>query len=284
MNINKTAFKLVLGLIILMFLNASKLYSQSAQVNTNEHSEIWHDLLTPEINKSMEFYKNMFNWSYEFHNVKGFKYAIIKNNEKIIGGIIEAHTLKSSVWVSSLLVSPQDMKRKVELIQSNKGELMIPPIKVPGMGKQLVFKGPQNETFSLKSFSKGAAKVIDNNIGNGDWLGIELWSSNTDSASKFYGKVFNVTTEKQSYDNKPYWFFNKNGKPVAGMMTNPSTSTPDQWVPYICVDDVVKTSEVVNTNGGDLIIGPDSSIRNGSLSIAQDPFGAIFCLQMKTKN
>jgi hypothetical protein len=231
----------------------------------------------------MTFYKNMFNWSYELHNSKGFKYAIVKNNNNIIGGMIEANSLKSSVWVSSLLVSPEFMKQKIVAIKNNKGELMIDPIKIPGYGKQLIFKGPQNETFSLKV---STANQIDTNRDrkaktDGDWLGIELWSSDAPSASSFYATVFNVTVEKEEYDNKPYWFFVKQGEKVASMMNNPSQSSPDQWVPYVYVQDITKSSNAVNSHGGDLIVSPNASLRNGTLSIVQDPFGAIFCLQTK---
>ena len=197
--------------------------------------------------------------------------------------MIEASSLKSSVWVSSLLVSPEFMKQKIAAIKTNKGELMIDPIKIPGYGKQLIFKGPQNETFSLKVSAniQTDTKIDRRENTHGEWLGIELWSSDISSASNFYTTVFNVTVEKEEYDNKPYWFFVKQGKKVAGMMNNPSQSSPDQWVPYVYVQDITKSSNAVNSNGGDLIVSPNASLRNGTLSIVQDPFGAIFCLQTK---
>jgi hypothetical protein len=287
MKINTTSLKWLCSLTFLVLFFTADLSAQTSGSTDNKevkkNSPIWHDLLTPNLERSMTFYKNMFNWSYELHNSKGFKYAIVKNNNNIIGGMIEANSLKSSVWVSSLLVSPEFMKQKIVAIKNNKGELMIDPIKIPGYGKQLIFKGPQNETFSLKV---STANQIDTNRDrkaktDGDWLGIELWSSDAPSASSFYARVFNVTVEKEEYDNKPYWFFVKQGEKVASMMNNPSQSSPDQWVPYVYVQDITKSSNAVNSHGGDLIVSPNASLRNGTLSIVQDPFGAIFCLQTK---
>ena len=94
-----------LTLTILCFISLS-----FTSINTNEvtHSELqndnvlWHDLITPDLDTSKSFYKNLFGWSFKDTNFKGLRYTTIYNNNKIVGGMIEIKTAKNATWISAL--------------------------------------------------------------------------------------------------------------------------------------------------------------------------------------
>ena len=142
----------------------------------------------------------------------------------------------------------------------------------------MVLEGPQGSVFSLSSkntFNGSLNAHTDSN----SWLGIELWADNPAESKVFYEKTLDVTTEEISVDNKPYWYF-KNGKTtLAGMTKNPVTNQGSQWVPYVKVSSPAAVVTATEQAGGDVILTPTDTIRNGKLAIIQDPHGALIAAQ-----
>lgn len=269
------------NILLLLFITTFSSWSNTSSIdNSALKNTIWHDLITPNLDKSQTFYKELFGWSYNTFNVKGFKYALIENKGQTIGSIIEVADTKSSVWVSSLIVSPQEMRERVKDITASGAVLVVKPLKIPGRGKQLIFKGLQGETFSLITNTDNV-KPFEVKDQEGSWFGMELWVSDIDKAKVFYKKAFQADTKEVTYDNKPYYFFTVNGTNVGGLMKNPLTNMESQWVPYLNIQNLNDIVEKVTNLKGELVLSPNKNIRNGSIGIIQDSFGAILCIQKK---
>ena len=269
------------NLFILFLLSSIIVWSNPFKTDEAKvENVIWHDLITPNLEESKGFYGDLLGWSYQTFNVKGFKYALIENNGEVIGGMIEVVTTKSSVWVSSLSVSPQEMRKRVETITANGAQLVIKPLKIPGRGKQLIFKGLQGETFSLITENNQIVKT-KNSDKNGNWYGIELWANDIQKAKDFYKKAFNVDSKEDTFDNKPYNYFMLNNIKVGGLIKNPLTNMDSQWIPYLNIKNLNDIVEKVSNLKGEVILSPNKNIRNGSIGIIQDSFGAILCIQKK---
>jgi predicted enzyme related to lactoylglutathione lyase len=269
------------NLFILFLLSSIIVWSNPFKTDEAKvENVIWHDLITPNLEESKWFYGDLFGWSYQTFNVKGFKYALIENKGEVIGGMIEVSTTKSSVWVSSLSVSPQEMRKRVETITASGAQLVIKPLKIPGRGKQLIFKGLQGETFSLITDNNQIVKT-KNSDKNGNWYGIELWANDIKKAKDFYKKAFNVDSKEEDFDNKPYNYFMLNDVKVGGLIKNPLTNMDSQWIPYLNIKNLNDIVEKVSNLKGEVILSPNKNIRNGSIGIIQDSFGAILCIQKK---
>jgi hypothetical protein len=269
------------NLFILFLLSSIIVWSNPFKTDEAKvENVIWHDLITPNLEESKGFYGDLFGWSYQTFNVKGFKYALIENKGEVIGGMIEVSTTKSSVWVSSLSVSPQEMRKRVETITASGAQLVIKPLKIPGRGKQLIFKGLQGETFSLITDNNQIVKT-KNSDKNGNWYGIELWANDIKKAKDFYKKAFNVDSKEEDFDNKPYNYFMLNDVKVGGLIKNPMTNMESQWVPYLNCNDLNSVVQKVTNLHGEVILQPNQKVRNGSIGIIQDSFGAILCIQKK---
>lgn len=247
----------------------------AAIVNT---AGIWHDLITPDLDASKAFYKALFGWDYQEKNIKGFKYTLIYNKDRIIGGMIEVPNTQSSAWISSLPLEASALNKRIKIATANGAKLAIQPIKVPGLGKQVVLEAPEGSVFSLSSTNPFNSSANSDTATN-SWLGIELWSDNPSASKAFYEQTFGVTAEELANDNKPYWYF-KNGEQVlAGMIKNPVTNQGNQWVPYIKTPSLAAIVTATQQSGGTVILSPTSTIRNGSLAIIQDPHGALVAIQ-----
>lgn len=244
------------------------------------HTNLWHDLITPDLKISKEFYGKIFNWTFVDVNFKGTKYTTIYNNDKIIGGMIEVKSAKTSTWITSLPLTNQELSKRIKTIVTNGAKVVLPPVKLPGRGKQVVFEGSQGEEFSLISKNEFTSKMNTEET-NGNWLGMELWASDVDKAKEFYKNAFEVNVEKTEYDNKSYWLFTLESKILAGMIQNPVINQGSQWVPYIKINDPASMVTEVKKNSGSIILAPSMKFRDGKIGIVQDPHGAIFAIQKK---
>jgi uncharacterized protein len=101
---------------------------------------------------------------------------------------------------------------------------------------------------------------------------IDLYSSDTDKATEFYGKVFGWTTESAGPEFGGYFTFQKDGKTVAGCMRNDGEQGwPDAWTIYLMTDDIERTVEAAAANGGQVHIQPMDIAQNGRMSMVGDP-------------
>ena len=80
---------------------------------------------------------------------------------------------------------------------------------------------------------------------------IDLYSSDTDSAKDFYGRLFGWTTLDPGPEYGGYFIFQKDGKAVAGCMGNDGEQGyPDSWTVYLTTDDADRTAADAAANGG----------------------------------
>jgi uncharacterized protein len=101
---------------------------------------------------------------------------------------------------------------------------------------------------------------------------IDLYSSDTDKATEFYGKVFGWTTESAGPEFGGYFTFQKDGKTVAGCMHNDGEQGyPDAWTIYLMTDDIERTVEAAAANGGQVHIEPMDIAQNGRMAMVGDP-------------
>jgi predicted enzyme related to lactoylglutathione lyase len=101
---------------------------------------------------------------------------------------------------------------------------------------------------------------------------IDLYSSDTDKATEFYGKVFGWTTESAGPEFGGYFTFQKDGKTVAGCMHNDGEQGyPDAWTIYLMTDDIERTVEAVAAKGGQVHGEPMDIAQNGRMAMVGDP-------------
>ncbi len=246
----------------------------------SSNTNLWHDLITPDLNASKNFYGKIFNWTFSDVNFKGLKYTTIYNKGKIIGGMIEIKSAKNSTWISSLPLSNEDLSERIKSVVGYGAKVLLPPVKLPGRGKQIVFEGMQGEEFSLISENEYTSKM-DTEETEGNWFGIELWATDVVKAKEFYEKAFEVDIEKTVYNNKDYWLFSLNSKILAGMINNPVINQGSQWVPYIKINDPSKIISKVEGSSGSILLAPSTEFREGKIGIIEDPHGAIIAIQKK---
>ncbi len=283
MNLNQLKNSMKYFTIFILCISSFSALNAKAKNNLSDttlaaEERLWHDLITPDIDASKSFYGNLFGWTFTDTNMKGMRYATIYNDGKVIGGMIEVKAAKSATWISALPLDNANLNARIKSVVASGAKAMLPPLKLPGRGKQVVFQGPLGEEFSLIS-KNDYTEQMDSSSKQGNWIGMELWADDPTQASLFYNNAFAVSTNKTSYDDKPYWTFEFEGQAVAGMLQNPVTNQGSQWVPYIQSSAITEMLPAVKVSGADILLSPNKDIRDGKLGIFVDPQGAIFAVQ-----
>ena len=249
----------------------------NSQTKSFRYGEIvWYDLITPDIEKSKEFYAAIFDWKLETFKVKGQKYVVIYKENVPIGGMIEIKSAESAVWIAAKSV--KNVAAFNQNILENGGEIIIEKTVIPGRGDFSIIQGNQGEKISLINSLKGdpANHTV---IRNETWLWLELWSDNPTKSIAFYKDAFKLDTEESVLNNLPYWNFTYNDVAVAGMIKNPLTNRSTQWVPYIQIEDFETIIYNIESNNGYFILRPKGTLDSGNIAVFQDPLGATVCLQ-----
>ena len=104
---------------------------------------------------------------------------------------------------------------------------------------------------------------------------IDLYSSDTDKAKEFYGRLFGWTTLDPGPEYGGYFVFQKDGKAVAGCMGNDGEQGyPDSWTVYLNTDDADRTAADAAAHGGQVHMEPMDVTQNGRFTMISDPGGA----------
>ncbi len=102
---------------------------------------------------------------------------------------------------------------------------------------------------------------------------IDLTTSDTADAARFYGEVFGWVAEPAGDPEQTggYQNFRKDGKLVGGLMTTMSPQQPTAWLPYISVDNADATIAAVNDSGGTSMFPPMDVMDIGRMGAFLDP-------------
>lgn len=104
---------------------------------------------------------------------------------------------------------------------------------------------------------------------------IDLFSSDTERAKDFYGRLFGWTTFDPGAEYGGYVVFQRDGKAVAGCMGNTGEEGyPDAWTVYLHTDSADRTIADARANGGQVAIEPMDITANGRMAMVVDPGGA----------
>lgn len=114
----------------------------------------------------------------------------------------------------------------------------------------------------------------------GTFCWLELGTTDTDAAKKYYGKLFGWQAEDQpSINGAVYTMFLLNDKPVAAVYKlndeQQQMQIPPHWMSYVSTDNAEQVLQKVQESGGRVIMEAFPVQEFGKLGVFQDIEGAI---------
>lgn len=246
--------------------------------NYHHGNVVWRELASPDPDKSAEFYKRVFGWTFTKSAGNERPYWVIKNNGKSIGGMFELgekYKNAGAEWVCS--ISVPSVRDAVNTMKQNGGMAVVGPMDLEGRGNLALVNDPQKAQLIVLNSVSGDPE-INRSIKN-QWLWSELWSNNLDESERFYKSFLNAETERKKDDDREYVVVKMNGEPCMGIIKNPAENVRSHFVQYILVDDVNSVFEKAKSNGAKVLIAPSPEIRKGTVAVLIDPTGAPFAIQ-----
>lgn len=108
----------------------------------------------------------------------------------------------------------------------------------------------------------------------------DLTTTDVDAAATFYGTIFGWAAEPVPMpDAGGYTMLLLDGKYIGALSPKmPEDPSPPHWSVYVNVEDVDKTTELVQSAGGTVLVPRIDVFTSGSMAIFADPSGAAFAV------
>ncbi len=234
---------------------------------------VWHDLLTPDIAASRNFYGGLFNWTFEQHG----RYTVVLNNDLPIGGMLEikpeADKGAEALWLAYMSVP--NVEKASTYVEEQGGEVIKGPLAMQHRGTGALVSDPLGAQFLLLNALGGDPADSEPEVGS--WLWNELWSNQPQDSFIFYQ---NLGRYDSIFGQKDYQILQNEGKWRAGIRHVPEAEFKVRWVASIRVADPAILLDKVKQLGGKVWVRPGESVKddNKNIAVISDNLGAFLIL------
>ena len=150
----------------------------------------WIDIVQPDVGATMAFYGELFGWDFEVRTPSGAPttYAYARKDGLLVAGVggPPAAGDGTSGWTTYVSVDSADDTAATVLAAG--GQVLAPPMDIPGAGRVAVCADPSGAVFGLWQAAENRGAELVN--APGTWNFSDLTPGNASEAEKFYGAVF----------------------------------------------------------------------------------------------
>jgi uncharacterized protein len=244
----------------------------------DEGTPCWIDLMTPDLERAMRFYTDLFGWEYIDTGEAGGHYQLATKNGKQVAGIGQKTPDQPgpAVWVTYLWADDAD--DVAARVMKAGGNMLMAPMDVPGAGRMALAQDSTGAVFGIWQGREHRGAQLGNEPGSFTWN--ENLSDDPGRARAFYEEVFGYEFDKFPDYPGEYHTFMVKGKQRGGIGAKPPQvppGTPNFWGTYFSVADTDEAVATVTRNGGAVRVPPtDMSV--GRMAVVEDMSGTQFAI------
>jgi predicted enzyme related to lactoylglutathione lyase len=214
---------------------------------------VWHELVTPDMARSQAFYAELLGWQYQSFP-GGAPYQMI-----LAGGLPQAGMLAPGGGGPDAgpgqvmgYVSTPDLDAAARAAASAGGEVLVPPLEVPGVGRLAVLADPGGASFSLlRSAGGDAPERPQPAAGEFCWDELVCAEGDLDRTRRFYVAVLGWTLRPA--DGPVPAAFESDGRPRAALTADPQ-AVSSHWRSYVAVEALPGARDRVQRLGGRVLV------------------------------
>lgn len=160
----------------------------------------WIDLIQPDPQATMAFYRDLFGWTYEVRTPADapFTYAYARIDDLLVAAVGGPSAPDSpDGWTQYVWVDSVD--ETVALVDANGGKVLAPPTDVPGAGRVATLADPVGGVFGVWQAAENRGIELAN--AHGAWNFTSLVTGDREGADAFYRAVFGWERESFGPDD-----------------------------------------------------------------------------------
>lgn len=246
----------------------------------NNNRFVWHDLNTRDVDGAKRFYGEVFNWSFDASDNGDYQH--IMAGKEMIGGIRKMRPDEPgpSNWMG--YVHCDDVDAFAKRIVGAKGQLYMPPMTLPDVGRFAVAADPTGGVFAPWKNAHPEEDVETDAPPNPyTFIWDELMTTDVPAAEKFYAEVFGWEAMHADFGAGDYVVFNRPGtkgprgtpRGAGGMFKSPDGMPHSFWLSYLSVPDAAAITEKAKRLGGKVVVPPKAVAKVGTFAVWADPVG-----------
>jgi predicted enzyme related to lactoylglutathione lyase len=251
---------------------------------------VWYELITDDVDKARDFYRAVVGWEIAAEGQAmptGTTYRMIQRSDGgNAGGVLtmsddmKAHGGKP-VWLG--YIHHPDVDAAVERIKAVGGEVHMPAMDMPGVGRMAMVADGQGAQFYVMNPTPpepGAKSDVFDPVKAQHFRWNELWTTDQAAAVALYTELFGWTQEGAMPMGPmgDYLFIQKDGVGIGAIGKAQAGGEGSRWQYVAGVDDIDRACKAVADNGGTML-GEPMQIPGGEYSAyAHDPSGATIGL------
>lgn len=257
---------------------------------TNPHgSFIWYELLTADAVKAKAFYDHVVGWEIQAEPAPGgMDYRMIGAPDGFAGGVMQLNPDMISggakpAWLGYFGVD--DVDASVAGITADGGQVHLPPMDVPDVGRIAMVTDPQGIPFYVM---RGASDQDSNayqrhGMGHVSWN--ELMAPDDEAALAFYARHFNLKKvgAMPMGEMGEYSFIAHGADEAIGAVMKTPPEATSRWGFYFRVPDIDDAKAKIQAAGGTVAFGPMEVPGGEWVLNAADPEGVPFGLVAPAK-
>lgn len=243
---------------------------------------VWHDLVSTDVPRSLDFYRRVFGWTSKAMEMGGGNvYNVISSDGRDLGGVMAPNQPgQPSAWMG--YVSVRNVDAATRAAQGAGGTVLMPPTDIPNVGRFSVIADPLGAVSCPLSLDNPQPGDPDARPGIGQVAWDELVTSDPGTVKAFYGKVYGwAVGEMDMGPMGTYYLFKDGAKDVGGMMKMPASAppgSPPMWLSYVAVADTDRTLAGAVAAGARVGMDAFDVPGVGRLAMFIDPQGAMIAL------
>lgn len=239
---------------------------------------IWFELLSNDPQRSRDFYKALFGWSFS-SVAEDPSYELILHQRRAIGGMASPgffeleQSAQHSQWLP--VMSIVDIDNAVLNARAGGGQVVFGPQVIEGRGRFAIVQDSESYLVGLLR-SENGDPAGNSAVYPEQWIWVELLAADQIQAAKFYASLAGYRVFRTELaDGRLYTGFANDGGAVAGLIQVGAVFQANGWLPYIRVESVNDTASRAAQLGAKLIYMDQWA------AVMRTPDGALLGLQME---
>jgi predicted enzyme related to lactoylglutathione lyase len=237
---------------------------------------IWMDLVTHDVRRASDFYRQVFGWAIRLNEDGGFAEAKYRGRPVAAFVRYEDDAPEDAAqWLVS--ISVPDVDAAAVAAREQGGQVLEGPERLKDRGRWALISDSRG---ALLMFLKanGGDPPDEAAVAN-EWLWAELWTDDPGAAVEFYESVVGYeSVEARESNGGELQVLGRDGVARATVVKSPWEEVKPNWLAYLLVDDLAATLDAVESNGGEVLV-PPAAAGDGDVAIVADPTGGVFALQ-----